>query len=68
RLRADWYFRYAEYRADGDAHMIMSYGEGDRALAFELVRWLGPEAELLSPVEWRETLRGELLAMAAQLA
>ncbi|MDB5363901.1 MAG: transcriptional regulator, partial [Rhodospirillales bacterium] len=42
RLRADWYFRYAEYRADGDAHMIMSYGEGDRALAFELVRWLGP--------------------------
>jgi predicted DNA-binding transcriptional regulator YafY len=67
RLRADWYFRYARYEPDGDAHVIMSYGEGDRTLAFELVRWLGPEAELLSPVEWRAELRDELFAMAAPL-
>ena len=67
RLRADWYFRYADYEPDGEAHLIMSYGESDRTLAFELVRWLGPEAELLSPAEWRATLRDELLAMAARL-
>jgi hypothetical protein len=45
-----------------------SHGEGERAPAFELVRWLGPEAELLSPVEWRRALRDELLRMAAALA
>jgi len=67
RLRADWYFRYADYEADGGDHWVMSYGEGDRALAFELIRWLGPEAELLSPPEWRAQLKDELLAMAAQL-
>ena len=46
----------------------MSYGEGDPALAFELARWLGPEAELPSPMGWRERLRAELLQMAAKLA
>jgi hypothetical protein len=68
RLQADWYFRYAAYAADGSDHLILSYGESDRALAFELVRWLGPEAELLSPVEWRAALGDELRAMAAALA
>ena len=68
RLKADWYFRYAEYEPDGAGHMIMSYGESDPSLAFQLVRWLGPEAELLSPIAWRELLRAELAAMAAKLA
>jgi predicted DNA-binding transcriptional regulator YafY len=68
RLRKDWYFRFAHYAPDGPDQVIMSYGEGDPALAFELVRWLGPEAELLSPVEWRDRLRAELIDMAAKLA
>lgn len=68
RIRQDWYFRFADYAPDGADHVIMSYGEGDPALAFELVRWLGPEAELLAPAAWREQLRQELTAMAAKLA
>jgi hypothetical protein len=68
RLKKDWYFRFADYVPDGAEHVIMRYGEGDPALALELIRWLGPEAELLSPVEWRAQLRAELLAMAAKLA
>lgn len=68
RIRHDWYFRFAAYAPDGADHVIMSYGEGDPALAFELVRWLGPEAELLAPAAWREQLREELTAMAAKLA
>jgi hypothetical protein len=31
----------------------------------ELLRWLGPGAELLDPAAWRSALRDELLAMAA---
>jgi len=68
RLQVDWYFRYADYEPAGDGGMIMSYGESNAALAFELVRWLGPDAELLSPIAWRDQLRTELLAMAEKLS
>ena len=68
RLKADWYFRFAHYAPDGADHVVMSYGEGEPALAFELVRWLGPAAELLEPAAWRDLLRAELLAMATRLA
>ncbi|HEV2676806.1 MAG TPA: YafY family protein [Aliidongia sp.] len=68
RLRRDWYYRFADYAPGGPDHMIVSYGEGDPAPALELVRWLGPEAELLAPAAWREKLRLELLEMAATLA
>jgi predicted DNA-binding transcriptional regulator YafY len=68
RLQGDWYFRYASYEPDGAAHVIMSYGEGEPRLALEVARWLGPEAELLEPIEWRQQLGEELLDMAAKLA
>jgi predicted DNA-binding transcriptional regulator YafY len=66
RLRGDWYFRFAEFTADGAGAVVMTYGENDRAAVFELVRWLGPGAELLEPEIWREALGQELRAMAAR--
>jgi predicted DNA-binding transcriptional regulator YafY len=64
RLRGDWYFRFAAFEAAGDDAVVMTYGENDRAMVFELIRWLGPGAELLEPAAWRTALREELRAMA----
>jgi hypothetical protein len=65
RLRGDWYFRFAQFApADADA-VVMTYGENDRAMVLELVRWLGPGAELLEPKAWRAQIKEELQAMAA---
>lgn len=64
RLRGDWYFRHAAFRPDMPGTVYMTYGENDPAKVFELVRWLGPGAELLEPKAWRERLCAELAAMA----
>jgi predicted DNA-binding transcriptional regulator YafY len=68
RLAADWYFRFAQFEASGVDATVMTYGENDRASVLELVRWLGPGAELLEPAAWRATLRDELRAMSALYA
>jgi predicted DNA-binding transcriptional regulator YafY len=66
RLQQDWYYRFAHYEPDGVGGVIMTIGERDRDLVLSLARWLGPGAELLTPVEWRETLREQLTAMLRQ--
>ena len=48
--------------------VVMTYGEVDAALVFELVRWLGPGAELLRPAEWRPLLAAQLAGLAASYA
>ncbi|MEK7786093.1 MAG: hypothetical protein AAB658_11840 [Chloroflexota bacterium] len=48
----------------GDALMI--FGESNREFVFELMRWLGPGAELVAPEAWRADLREELKAMMGQ--
>ena len=53
---------------DGPDGVVLVYGESDRALAFALVRWLGPGAEILAPAEWRAAFAAELGAMAARHA
>lgn len=67
-LRQDWYYRYADYseRADGD--WLMTFGEDNPQLVLDLLRWLGPGAELLKPQAWRADLYEELLRMAALYA
>jgi predicted DNA-binding transcriptional regulator YafY len=65
RLRLDWYFRFAQFQPAGPDAVVMTYGESDRAMVLELVRWLGPGAELLEPKAWRAQLKEELRAMAA---
>jgi predicted DNA-binding transcriptional regulator YafY len=62
-LQQDWYYRFAQYEEDGEDTVQMAFGEGDRHLVFALLRWLGPGAELLSPMAWRETFVSETRAM-----
>ena len=65
RLKLDWYYRHAHYADLADDQVLMSFGQDDQAIVFELLRWLGPAAELIAPVEWRAALRAELAEMLA---
>ena len=65
RLRHDWYYRHASYEDLSDGQVLLTFGEDDRETVLELLRWLGPGAELLAPEEWRATLRKELRSMLA---
>jgi predicted DNA-binding transcriptional regulator YafY len=64
RLAEDWYFRFARFDKTAGEEVVMTYGENDAAKVFELVRWLGPGAELIAPSEWRARLGAELRGMA----
>lgn len=64
-LRQDWYYRYADYTEGPDGDWLMTFGEDNPHLVLDLLRWLGPGAELIAPQAWRTRLRDELLAMAA---
>ena len=65
RLRQDWYYRHARFETLPTGQVEMTFGEDNRAVVFELLRWLGPSAELLEPAAWRAALRDELRQMAA---
>ncbi|BCL81764.1 transcriptional regulator [Ktedonobacteria bacterium brp13] len=60
RLQQDWYYRHASFAEQADDQIIMTLGEDDQKIVFDLLRWLGPGAELLEPQAWREQLKGEL--------
>jgi predicted DNA-binding transcriptional regulator YafY len=64
-LQQDWYYRFAQFENEGEDSVLMAFGEGDRHLVFALLRWLGPGAELLSPVAWREAFADEIRSMLA---
>jgi predicted DNA-binding transcriptional regulator YafY len=66
RLRGDWYYGQATFEPLDDQTVIMTFGESQRDHVFALLRWLGPNAELLEPRDWRQQLRDELSAMAAR--
>ena len=68
RLKQDWYYRHARFEDLTDGGAQMSLGEDDRAIVLELLRWLGPGAELIEPNAWRADLRAELAAMLAVYA
>jgi len=65
RLRQDWYYRHARYEQLAGDQVLMSFGQDDQRIVFELLRWLGPGAELVAPASWRAALRAELAAMLA---
>lgn len=65
RLRGDWYYRHAHYETLPDGRVLMTFGEYDREIALELLRWLGPGAELIEPRAWRTIMRAELAQMLA---
>ena len=63
RLKQDWYYRHARYEDLAGDQVLMTFGQDDQEIVRELLRWLGPGAELLAPVEWRAALRAELAEM-----
>jgi len=63
RLQQDWYYSHAQFEPQPDGRMVMTLGQDRREFVFELVRWLGPGAELLEPQAWRAELRQELETM-----
>jgi predicted DNA-binding transcriptional regulator YafY len=62
RLQKDWYYGHALFEPI-DNHVLVTLGENNQGVVFELLRWLGPGAELLEPVAWRETFRAEVAKM-----
>jgi len=65
RLQQDWYYRHAQFEPITEDQMVMSFGEDNPTFVLELVRWLGPGAELLEPVAWRARMKQELTQMLA---
>lgn len=65
RLRQDWYYRHAEYISLEADQVMMTIGEDRPKLVLELLRWLGPGAELVEPRAWRGSLKDELRQMLA---
>jgi predicted DNA-binding transcriptional regulator YafY len=63
RLRQDWYYRHALFEDLAEGQILMIFGEDDRAVVLELLRWLGPGAELVAPTAWRAALQAELSEM-----
>lgn len=63
RLRQDWYYAHAQFEADPEGGVLMTFGEVNQEYVFELLRWLGPGAELIRPGEWRADFARELRAM-----
>jgi predicted DNA-binding transcriptional regulator YafY len=63
RLRRDWYYGRATFTHVEENRFEMTFGQDDRLAVLELVRWLGPGAELIEPAAWRTDLRVELTEM-----
>jgi predicted DNA-binding transcriptional regulator YafY len=65
RLQQDWYYRHAHFEPITEKQVVMTFGEQNPTVVLELLRWLGPGAELIEPGAWRERMREELSQMLA---
>jgi predicted DNA-binding transcriptional regulator YafY len=65
RLAGDWYYQHARYEPASDGRVLMTFGQDQPEIVRELVRWLGPGAELLQPPEWRALVARDLEDMLA---
>lgn len=63
RLRQDWYYAHAIYDCVDDETVLMTYGENDISVVMDLLRWLGPGAQLMEPREWRQVAREQFKSM-----
>jgi len=68
RLEKDWYYQHAIFEHLSDDCVVMTFGEENQQVVMELLRWLGPGAELIEPVAWRAAMRAELTRMLANYA
>ncbi|GAA0780215.1 YafY family transcriptional regulator [Roseibium denhamense] len=64
KLSADWYYRHAVFTPAGEDKILISIPSTDRGRILPLVRWLGPGAELLEPMDLRQDLAEELDALS----
>lgn len=64
RLKRDWYYAHALYETVSAHTVRMTFGENNQSFVFELLRWLGPGAELIEPRAWRQPFADELRAMS----
>ncbi len=65
RLQRDWYYRHARFEESAGNQVFMTIGEENQTIVFELLRWLGPGAELVEPRAWREQMKEELQQMVS---
>ncbi len=65
RLQLDWYYQHAAFTEESDGRVMMTFGQSRQDIVIELLRWLGPGAELIEPAEWRDVLAEELERMRA---
>jgi predicted DNA-binding transcriptional regulator YafY len=65
RLQQDWYYRHAHFEPITEKQVVMTFGEQNPTVVLELLRWLGPGAELIEPGAWRGRMREELSQMLA---
>jgi predicted DNA-binding transcriptional regulator YafY len=63
RLEQDWYYRHARFEPLPGGAVELTLGEDNPAVVFDLLRWLGPGAELLEPRTWRAAFLAELQQM-----
>ena len=63
-LQRDWFYQKAHFAAAADGAIVMSVPETDPRSIQSLVRWLGPDAEILSP----EPLRRQFAEQAGRAA
>ncbi len=63
RLQRDWYYQHARFEESAGNQVIMTIGEENQMIVFELLRWLGPGAELVEPRAWRGQMKEELQQM-----
>ncbi len=65
RLQHDWYYSHATFESVGDGIVMMTFGEDRQEYVFELLRWLGPGAELIEPIAWRADFLQQIFALAS---
>jgi predicted DNA-binding transcriptional regulator YafY len=66
RLKKDWYYSHARYTDLPSGQVELAFGESNREFVFELLRWLGPGAELLEPQDWRAEFVEEMRSIIGQ--
>jgi predicted DNA-binding transcriptional regulator YafY len=65
-LKRDWFYAKARFAPEADGSVIMSVPEIDPRTILPLIRWLGPEAELLSPEPLRRQLAEDFKRLVAR--
>ena len=65
-LSKDWYYKHAVFTAGANGSVLIRLPVTDRNLIRPLVRWLGPEAEVLEPEGLRRQVAQDLAEMAAR--